>query len=92
MLIHVHSPRSVEQVQGVIKIAREFKIPLWTFSRGKNLGYVCSPLLSVVKSTCIDLASKVVYEPSIEFGAKSPMTWTSDLLRKIVVLGRMSYI
>lgn len=33
------APQSVEEVQAVLKIAREFKIPLWPISRGKNLGY-----------------------------------------------------
>ncbi|OAL50313.1 FAD-linked oxidase-like protein [Pyrenochaeta sp. DS3sAY3a] len=47
-------PRSVEQVQGVIKIAREFKIPLWTFSRGKNLGYG-GPAPRVNGSVSLDL-------------------------------------
>jgi len=32
------SPASVEEVQEVLKIANEFDIPVWTFSRGKNLG------------------------------------------------------
>jgi 4-cresol dehydrogenase (hydroxylating) flavoprotein subunit len=32
-------PTTVEQVQAILKIANEHKIPLWTFSRGKNLGY-----------------------------------------------------
>jgi 4-cresol dehydrogenase (hydroxylating) len=32
-------PSSVEEVQAIVKIANEFKIPLWIISRGKNLGY-----------------------------------------------------
>jgi len=32
-------PGSVEQVQQILKIANEHRIPLWTISRGKNLGY-----------------------------------------------------
>ncbi|PVH76549.1 vanillyl alcohol oxidase [Cadophora sp. DSE1049] len=32
-------PATVAEAQGVLKIANEFKIPVWTFSRGKNLGY-----------------------------------------------------
>ena len=31
-------PETVEEIQAVLKIANEFKIPLWCFSRGKNLG------------------------------------------------------
>ena len=32
------TPTSVEQIQEVVKIANEYKLTLWTFSRGKNLG------------------------------------------------------
>jgi len=32
-------PASTEQVREVVRIAAEFDIPLWTVSRGKNLGY-----------------------------------------------------
>jgi hypothetical protein len=32
------TPQSVEQVQEIVKIANEWKLTLWTFSRGKNLG------------------------------------------------------
>jgi (+)-pinoresinol hydroxylase len=40
------APGGVEQVQAVVKIANEHKIPLWTISTGKNLGYGGSaPLL-----------------------------------------------
>jgi (+)-pinoresinol hydroxylase len=40
------APDSVEQVQQIVKIANTFKIPLWTISTGKNLGYGGSaPLL-----------------------------------------------
>ena len=33
------APDGVEQVQAVVKIANKYKIPLWTISTGKNLGY-----------------------------------------------------
>jgi 4-cresol dehydrogenase (hydroxylating) len=33
------APDSVEQVQAIVKVANEYKLPLWTVSRGKNLGY-----------------------------------------------------
>ena len=38
------TPQSVEQVQAVVKIANEWKLTLWTFSRGKNLGMSASAL------------------------------------------------
>jgi (+)-pinoresinol hydroxylase len=41
------APESVEQIQKVLKVANEYKIPLWTISTGKNLAYGGSaPLLS----------------------------------------------
>ncbi len=40
------APDGVEQVQAVVKVANDFKIPLWIISTGKNLGYGGSaPLL-----------------------------------------------
>ena len=32
------TPQSVEHVQEIVKIANKWKLTLWTFSRGKNLG------------------------------------------------------
>ena len=41
------APDSVEGVQKIVKIANQYKIPLWTISTGKNLGYGgAAPLLS----------------------------------------------
>ena len=31
-------PASVEEIQGVLEIANRYKLPLWTVSRGRNLG------------------------------------------------------
>ncbi|HXQ25677.1 MAG TPA: FAD-binding oxidoreductase [Candidatus Acidoferrales bacterium] len=40
------APNSVEEVQKVVRIANTYKIPLWTVSTGKNLGYGgAAPLL-----------------------------------------------
>ena len=33
------APASVEEIQAVMRIANEYKTPLWPVSRGKNLGY-----------------------------------------------------
>ncbi|BFM14847.1 FAD-binding oxidoreductase [Maricurvus nonylphenolicus] len=33
------APRSVEQVQAVLAVARKYRIPLWTISTGRNLAY-----------------------------------------------------
>jgi 4-cresol dehydrogenase (hydroxylating) flavoprotein subunit len=33
------APASVEELQAVLRVANDFKLPLWPISRGKNLGY-----------------------------------------------------
>ncbi|MBN8831522.1 MAG: FAD-dependent oxidoreductase, partial [Sphingomonadales bacterium] len=33
------APQTVEEVQAVVRIVNEHKLPLWTVGRGKNLGY-----------------------------------------------------
>jgi 4-cresol dehydrogenase (hydroxylating) flavoprotein subunit len=33
------APQTVEEIQALLRIANEHKVPLWPFSRGKNLGY-----------------------------------------------------
>lgn len=33
------APQSVEEVQAIMRLANEYKAPLWPISRGKNLGY-----------------------------------------------------
>lgn len=35
-------PKDIEELRNVLKISNEFGIPVWTFSRGKNLGLVHS--------------------------------------------------
>jgi 4-cresol dehydrogenase (hydroxylating) flavoprotein subunit len=47
-------PGSVEEVQAILKIANEHMIPLWTISRGKNLGYG-GPAPRVSGSVTLDL-------------------------------------
>lgn len=38
------APKNVEEVQAIVKIANEYKIPLFPISTGKNLGYgSCAP-------------------------------------------------
>ncbi|KAB5522101.1 hypothetical protein GE09DRAFT_1293803 [Coniochaeta sp. 2T2.1] len=32
-------PKTVEEVQEIVKVASQYGLPLWTVSRGKNLGY-----------------------------------------------------
>lgn len=41
------APDGVEQIQQILKVANDYKIPLWTISTGKNLAYGgAAPLLS----------------------------------------------
>src|SRR6185369_15790156 len=35
----VVSPTSTQDVQAVVRIANEYRVPLWPISRGKNNGY-----------------------------------------------------
>ena len=32
-------PHSVEEIQAILKVCNRYKIPVWTFSTGKNFGY-----------------------------------------------------
>ena len=49
------APASAEEVQAIVRIAAQYKVPLWPISRGKNLGYGGSaPLLS--GSVIVDLS------------------------------------
>lgn len=47
-------PGSVEEIQAIVKIANRYKVPLWTISRGKNLGYG-GPAPRVSGSVTLDL-------------------------------------
>ena len=48
------APQSVEQVQAIVRTANAYRIPLWTVSTGRNLGYGgASPALS--GSVVVDL-------------------------------------
>ena len=41
------SPASTEEVQAIVKIANQFKMPLWPVGRGKNLGYgMAAPVIA----------------------------------------------
>ncbi|EMD85080.1 hypothetical protein COCC4DRAFT_153816 [Bipolaris maydis ATCC 48331] len=47
-------PKSIEELKGLLKVSNEFGIPVWTFSRGKNLGYG-GPAPRVTGSVALDL-------------------------------------
>ncbi|KAI0533964.1 glycolate oxidase [Xylaria digitata] len=72
-------PSSVEELQEFLKVANEYKIAAWTFSRGKNLGYG-GPAPRVPGCIALDLHRMnkivevnekfgyVVVEPGVTFG------------------------
>jgi 4-cresol dehydrogenase (hydroxylating) len=62
------APSSVEEVQAVLRVANEHKLPLWMISRGKNLGYGgASPRLA--GSVVLDLGRlKRIIEVNAELG------------------------
>lgn len=33
------APKNTEEIQAILKVCNKYKIPVWTFSTGKNLGY-----------------------------------------------------
>ncbi|KAH7242852.1 hypothetical protein B0J15DRAFT_404739 [Fusarium solani] len=47
-------PSSTDQIREVLRVANKFSIPLWTFSRGKNLGYG-GPAPRINGSVALDL-------------------------------------
>ncbi|KAI2620503.1 putative vanilly-alcohol oxidase [Hypoxylon sp. NC1633] len=72
-------PSSVPELQAVLKVVNEYKIPVWTFSRGKNFGYG-GPAPRVSGCVALDLhrmnkilevnekLSYAVVEPGVTFG------------------------
>ena len=61
------APTSVEEVQAALRVANQYRLPLWPISRGKNLGYGGSaPLLS--GSVVMDLSRMKRIEFDEEFG------------------------
>ena len=72
------APDSPEQVQAIVRLANQHKVPLWPISRGKNLGYgTAAPRLpgSVVldlgrMNRILELDHKLAYcviEPGVSF-------------------------
>ena len=60
-------PTTVEEVQAALRVANQFRVPVWPISRGKNLGYGGSaPLLG--GSVVMDLSRMKRIEFDEEFG------------------------
>lgn len=61
------APISTEEVQAIVKLANQHKIPLWPISRGKNLGYgTAAPVVS--GSVVLDLSRMKKIELDLENG------------------------
>ncbi|MFM1886912.1 MAG: hypothetical protein RL026_2069 [Pseudomonadota bacterium] len=61
------APTTAEQVQAIVRIAGQYKVPLWPISRGKNLGYGTSaPVLA--GSIVVDLSRMTKIEVDVENG------------------------
>jgi 4-cresol dehydrogenase (hydroxylating) flavoprotein subunit len=61
------APANVEEVQAIVRIANQFKVPLWPISRGKNFGY--GGAAPVVKgSVVLDLSRMKKIEVDVENG------------------------
>lgn len=61
------APESVEEVQAAMRIANQYRLPIWPISRGKNLGYGgAAPLLS--GSVVMDLSRMKKIEFDAELG------------------------
>ncbi|OJJ53623.1 hypothetical protein ASPSYDRAFT_162827 [Aspergillus sydowii CBS 593.65] len=73
------TPGSMDELRQVLKIANEHAIPLWTFSRGKNLGYG-GPAPVVSGSIALDLhRMNRILEVNDEFHyavVEPGVTWT----------------
>jgi len=61
------APISVEEIQAIVRIAGQYRVPLWPISRGKNLGYGGSaPMLA--GSVVLDLSRMKKIEMDEENG------------------------
>ncbi|HTY95361.1 MAG TPA: FAD-dependent oxidoreductase, partial [Steroidobacteraceae bacterium] len=59
------APTSAEQVQALVRIAAAHRVPIWTISRGKNLGYgTAAPV--VAGSITLDLSRMQKIEVDVE--------------------------
>ncbi|KAK1773264.1 hypothetical protein QBC45DRAFT_97592 [Copromyces sp. CBS 386.78] len=83
-------PSSTDQLSAILKIANEFTIPLWTFSRGKNLGYG-GPAPRVNGSVALDLhrMNKIIeVNDQFHYAVVEPGVTFIDLYRYCVEHGK----
>jgi len=69
--LHVPSaavaPETVEEIQAIVQIANEHKLPLWPISRGKNYGYG-GPAPVLADSVVLDLSRMKKIDVDVENG------------------------
>ena len=57
------APITVEEIQALVKVAAEHRVPLWPISRGKNLGYgTAAPVLSGTVILDLSRMKKIEYD------------------------------
>ena len=61
------APASTAEVQAVVRIANEYRLPLWTISRGKNFGYG-GPAPALRGSMVLDLSRMKRFTVDVENG------------------------
>ena len=71
------APTSVEEIQAALKVANQYRVPLWPISRGKNLGYggtapalsgtVVMDLSRMRKIEFDEQMGTVIVEPGVSF-------------------------
>lgn len=80
------SPGSVDDLRAALKIANEYKIPVWVVSRGKNLGYG-GPSPVVSGSVVFDLhrINKIIeVNEKLAYAVVEPGVTFTDLYNYIV--------
>jgi FAD/FMN-containing dehydrogenase len=84
------SPQTTTQLQQVLRIANARAIPLWTFSRGKNLGYG-GPAPRVRGSVALDLHRMdriIEVDDEFHYAVVEPGVTFVDLYRYCVEHGK----
>jgi 4-cresol dehydrogenase (hydroxylating) len=75
------APASVEEVQAILKVANKYKLPLWTVSTGKNMGYGCATPASSGQMILDLKRMNRIIEIDAEPTRTCAITWTSTTYR-----------